>query len=101
MDPGIEKICGLSDYILDFEAIGNNPNFVFEKDPNFLSVKLYSIDGSVIDTNSWIECANYVNGGWLASPSDFLNLERNLFFILSFITVVYFGIKIFLNRRTT
>ena len=28
-------ICGQSDLKPDFEAIGNNPNFVFENDPNF------------------------------------------------------------------
>jgi len=101
MNPEIERICGLSDYIPDFEAIGNDPNFVFEKDPNFSSIRLYNPEGMAIDTNSWIECANYVNGGWLSDASDFLNLEKNLFFILSLLTIVYFGIKIFSHRRTT
>ena len=75
-------ICGNSDIKPDFEAIGNNPNFVFENDPNFDSVRLFDLEGNIVNVNSWLECANYVNGGWTNYISDFTNGEKYLFFAL-------------------
>ena len=72
-------ICGESDLKPDFEAIGNNPNFVFENDPNFESLRLFDFDGNIVNVNSWLECANYVNGGWTNNISDFTNGEQILF----------------------
>ena len=74
-------ICGESDLKPDFEAIGNNPNFVFENDPNFESLRLFDFDGNIVNVNSWLECANYVNGGWTNNISDFTNGEQILFFL--------------------
>lgn len=75
-------ICGESDLKPDFEAIGNNPNFVFENDPSFETVRLFDAVGNVVNVNSWLECANYVNGGWTDYSSDFVNGEQLLFFAL-------------------
>jgi len=75
-------ICGESEIIPDFEAIGNNPNFVFENDPNFETLQLFDLDGNIVNVNSWLECANYVNGGWTNNISDFTNGEQFLFFLL-------------------
>ena len=66
-------ICGDSDLKPDFEAIGNNTNFVFENDPNFETVRLFDLEGNIVNVNSWLECANYVNGGWTNYSSDFTN----------------------------
>lgn len=74
-------ICGESDLKPDFEAIGNNPNFVFENDINFETVRLFDFDGNIVNVNSWLECANYVNGGWTNNVSDFINGEQILFFL--------------------
>ena len=74
-------ICGESDLKPDFEAIGNNPNFVFENDPNFETVRLFDFDGNIVNVNSWLECANYVNGGWTNNISDFTNGEQILFLL--------------------
>ena len=72
-------ICGESELIPDFEAIGNNPNFVFENDPNFETLQLFDFDGNVVNVNS-IECANYINGVGLI----FLTLQMvNKFFLCS------------------
>ena len=60
----IEKICGVKKGNFSLNDIGNDPNFVFENDPNFATITLFYEDGKVINVNSWIECANYVNGGW-------------------------------------
>jgi len=75
-------ICGESDLKPDFEAIGNNPNFVFENDPNFETVRLFDSGGNIVNVNSWIECANYINGGWTDYSSDFVNGEQYIFFVL-------------------
>ena len=74
-------ICGESDLKPDFEAIGNNPNFVFENDPNFETLRLFDFEGNIVNVNSWLECANYVNGGWTNNISDFTNGEQILFFL--------------------
>tara|TARA_B000000475_G_C15944167_1_gene426017 strand:- start:93 stop:401 length:309 start_codon:yes stop_codon:yes gene_type:complete len=87
-----EVICGESDLKPDFEAIGNNPNFVFENDPNFETIRLFDIDGNIVNVNSWLECANYVNGGWTNYTSDFVDGERYLFIAL--LGFVAFGIYI-------
>ncbi len=100
MNPEIERICGLSDYIPDFEAIGNNPNFVFTNDPNYLVVRLFNSNGSVINVNSWIECANYVNGGWSDNLKTFINYEKYLFFVLLVATFSYIGAKYLIQIRS-
>tara|TARA_B100001939_G_C16917535_1_gene607659 strand:- start:1050 stop:1358 length:309 start_codon:yes stop_codon:yes gene_type:complete len=94
-------ICGQSDLKPDFEAIGNNPNFVFENDPNFESLRLFDFDGNVVNVNSWLECANYVNGGWTNNISDFTNGEQILFFLFcsTIVLATYFQRKYkFLQR---
>jgi hypothetical protein len=60
----VEKSCGINNTGQPFPNIGNDPNFVFKNDPLFSTVTLYDINGNVINVNSWIECAHYVNGGW-------------------------------------
>ena len=55
---------------IDFEKIANNPNFVFTPDASFDIKVLYDLDGNVINVNSWLECANYVNGGWFSEIID-------------------------------
>jgi hypothetical protein len=89
MDSIIKKVCGDSDIKFDAESIANNPNFVFTPDESFQSITLYNSEGGVINVNSWLECANYVNGGWFSSISDLINYEKRLFFTLIFVTFVY------------
>tara|TARA_Y100000389_G_scaffold203451_1_gene251898 strand:+ start:1349 stop:1660 length:312 start_codon:yes stop_codon:yes gene_type:complete len=99
MNSEIISICGNSKYLPDFEAIGNDPNFVFVNDPTYLTVKLFDTEGSVINVNSWIECANYVNGGWSNNITPLFNYERSLFFILFLSISVLSIIKYFLKKR--
>tara|TARA_B100000902_G_C27241275_1_gene880115 strand:- start:475 stop:783 length:309 start_codon:yes stop_codon:yes gene_type:complete len=94
-------ICGESDLKPDFEAIGNNPNFVFENDPNFDAVRLFDFDGNIVNVNSWLECANYINGGWTNNVSDFINGEKILFFLFcsAIVLITFFERKYsFLQR---
>ena len=95
MHKKITLICGESDLKPDFEAIGNNPNFVFENDPNFETLRLFDSAGNIVNVNSWLECANYVNGGWTDYSSDFINGEQYLFFVLCglIITGIFFHRK--------
>jgi len=88
-----ELICGKSDIIPDFESIASNPNFVFENDPEFSSIRLFDIENNVVNVNSWLECANYVNGGWTNNQFDFFNGENILFFLISFSFTAYLLIK--------
>ncbi len=80
-----EVICGKSELKPNFEEIGNNPNFVFENDPNFETIRLFDLNGNVVNVNSWLECANYVNGGWTDYAGDFTNGEQYLFIALTFL----------------
>jgi hypothetical protein len=86
-------ICGVSDLKPNFEEIGNNPNFVFENDPSFETLKLFDIDGNIVNVNSWLECANYVNGGWTNDISDFVNGELNMLIYLCLSTFLLFLIN--------
>ena len=86
-------ICGESDIVPDFAAIGNNPNFVFLNDPEYETIKLFDESGNIVNVNSWLECANYVNGGWTDNISDFFNGEKYIFFITLFITCTYILFK--------
>ena len=87
MNSNIENICGISEITPDFESIASDPNFIFQVDENYSTIVLYNSDGSVINVNSWLECANYVNGGWFSSITDLINYEKRLFYGLLFIVV--------------
>ena len=88
-----EVICGESEIIPDFDEIGSNPNFVFEPDPDFNPITLFNEEGSSVMVNSWLECANYVNGNWTNNISDFFNGEKVLFFFMLGFVSVYFVFK--------
>ncbi len=78
----IIEYCGLKPSNVEYVDVGNNPNFVFTNDPNFETVILYDVEGNIINVNSWLECAHYVNGGWVKNMDAFINEERILFFVL-------------------
>ena len=105
LKPNFEEIGNNPNFVFEndpnFEEIGNNPNFVFNSDPNFEPITLFNENGNTVLVNSWLECANYVNGGWTNDISDFLNGEKYLFFGLTLILLVasYFQKKYnFLKR---
>ena len=88
MNENFEIICGVSPQNkenLNFQV--SDPNFVFENDPLFETVVLYDKDGNVVNVNSWLECANYVNGGWTDYIGDFTNGEQYLFIAVTFLLV--------------
>ena len=87
----IEKTCGPKPENQEFFIVGNDPNYVFENDPNYETLRLFDIEGNVINVNSWFECANYVNGGW--SPNSFQTPGDLIF--LSLTLILSFGYFIF------
>tara|TARA_Y100000817_G_C16405504_1_gene345153 strand:+ start:180 stop:494 length:315 start_codon:yes stop_codon:yes gene_type:complete len=91
----IEKNCGNQPENQEFYIVGNDPNFVFVNDPNFESLRLFDIEGNIINVNSWFECANYVYGGWSVNYNSF---SGDLFFLTLvgslmglYITIKYLG----------
>ena len=95
----IIEYCGLKPENLELTEIGNDPSFVFENDPNFQTVALYDSDGNTIFVNSWLECANYVNGGWVNDMNLFINEERMFFFTIMICSAIgYFARKYFVKR---
>ncbi len=91
----IEKICGLKPDNQELIIVGNDPNYVFVNDPKFNSIRLFDIDGNMVDVNSWIECANYVNGGWTSTYTD--TVSGNLLFL---IIVLLISTSYILLRKT-
>ena len=71
----IISICGQQPANQELIEIGSNPNYVFQNDPSFSSLRLFDIEGNIINVNSWIECAHYVNGGWGLTFQDGLSSE--------------------------
>ena len=63
----IEQNCGTKPQNQELVEIGSDPNFVFVNDPEFNTLILFDVDGNIVNVNSWIECAHYVNGGWLST----------------------------------
>ena len=98
MNLNVNNICGESDGTFDLSSIGSDPNFVFENDPNFEALKLYNSEGDVIFVNSWVECANYVSGGWSNNIIS-SNHDELFFYFLSSLLLGYFLIKRYLSKK--
>ena len=91
--------CGIKPTNVELIIVGNDPNYVFANDPNFQTVVLYDIEGNVINVNSWLECANYVNGGWVNNLDVFINEERILFFTILLLTTVGIVLKRYYQNK--
>ena len=94
----IEQNCGTKPVNEELVEIGSDPNFVFENDPNFEALKLYNSQGDVIFVNSWVECANYVSGGWSNNIIS-SNNDELFFYFLSSLLLGYFLIKRYLSKK--
>tara|TARA_B100000965_G_scaffold389952_1_gene396245 strand:- start:3193 stop:3504 length:312 start_codon:yes stop_codon:yes gene_type:complete len=91
--------CGIKPTNVELIIVGNDPNYVFANDPNFQTVVLYDIEGNVINVNSWLECANYVNGGWVNNLDVFINEERIFFFTILLLTTVGIVLKRYYQNK--
>ena len=89
----IENNCGLKPADQELIEIGSDPNFVFVNDPAFTTLRLFDVDGNVINVNSWIECAHYVNGGWSNLSPSTVPGDMIIFSGLVMITILYIILK--------
>ena len=83
------EICGSFPENFNKVVFENNPNFVFENDPNYPSRLVWDSEGNSVTVNSFIECENYVSGGWDVLP--LLNYEillQNWILALFFVSYV-------------
>ena len=96
----IEKFCGIKPSNQKLIEIGNDPNFIFENDPNFQTIRLFSPEGDIINVNSWIECAHYVNGGWGLTFQDGLSGELLVMGITGIYVAGYVLFKYFKFRKS-
>lgn len=90
----IERICGSRPLGQELIEIDNDPNFIFENDPLFIAIRLFDADGNIINVNSWIECAHYVNGGWDNVNYQNFGGDQAIFFGL----LLTFSIYVFVRR---
>ena len=88
-------ICGFPKEGEFLHDIGSDPNFIFVNDASFESLRLIDIDGNIVNVNSWIECANYVKGGWSTNKDSLITSEYTLFLVLSLSIAFYLGIRVF------
>jgi hypothetical protein len=79
----VVELCG--DVPQNFKKIdfSSNPNFVFENDPTYQARQLFDVEGNTVFVNSFIECENYVSGGWDYSP-----ITNNEFFLIDLLTYI-------------
>tara|TARA_X000000368_G_scaffold410187_1_gene393279 strand:- start:3683 stop:4006 length:324 start_codon:yes stop_codon:yes gene_type:complete len=97
----IENNCGLKPIDQELIEIGSDPNFVFLNDPEFKTLRLFDVDGNIINVNSWIECAHYVNGGWLSTYNEGLSGNLLLLSIVAFATSSYLLLRYFkFNKKS-
>ena len=94
----IEENCGTKPIGEEFIEIGNDPNFVFQNDPNFESLRLFDVDNNIVNVNSWIECANYVSGGWGRNSTATFSGDLIYLFIVVGITITYSVIRLYLKK---
>ena len=93
----IQQICGIKPVDQELIEISSDPNFIFDNDPNFPSLRLFDVDGNIINVNSWIECAHYVNGGW--NSAYYSGIKSELIFLS--ITIFYsFGYFVYKKRKS-
>ena len=89
----IEKNCGQNLNNEQIPDIANDPNFVFINNPSYETVVLYDVDGNIVNVNSWIECAHYVNGGWSNLSPSTVPGDMIIFSGLVIITILYIILK--------
>lgn len=88
-DP-IFALCGENNRNKEVEDIVDNPNFVFESDPNYTSVFLFDAEGNAVIVNSWEECRHYVVGNWIyKEKSSDMILYLYFLIILVFVVFIY------------
>ena len=95
----IISICGDQPSNQELIEIGSDPNFVFQNDPDFITLRLFDVEGNIINVNSWIECAHYVNGGWSLSYNAGISGDVAVLGIVSIYAAGYLLLKLIRDRK--
>ena len=81
----IQQICGIKPVDQELIEISSDPNFIFDNDPNFPSLRLFDVDGNII------------NGGW--NSAYYSGIKSELIFLS--ITIFYsFGYFVYKKRKS-
>ena len=92
--------------ILIYFKSSPSPMIVFDNDPGFSKVNLTS-EGNNVITNSWIECAYYVNNGWIppgyvfsdGQQESYMNFLSGYYINHSYITYIIFFALVLLKIK--
>ena len=87
-------------YYNDNAASPTINGYLFQNDPSFSTLRLFDIEGNIINVNSWIECAHYVNGGWGLTFQDGLSSEILVLGITGAYMAGYILFKYFKFRKS-
>ena len=96
----IVNVCGDQPANQELVDIGSDPNYIFQNDPYFTTLRLFDVEGNIINVNSWIECAHYVNGGWGLTFQEGLSSELLVLVITGIYMAGYALFKYFKFRKS-
>lgn len=87
----VEEICGKKPEGAELPEIKEGEMFVFNSDPNFIDITLYEPSGGIASVRSWVECAHYVNGGWVPNTELIISTSRSFEIYLIAIGIIFFA----------
>lgn len=86
----VEIICGEYPDTFKKVEIKSDENFVFENDPNYITVQLFDREENTVYVNSFIECEHYVMGGWDQNSAIILETDLIQTTTIAFLFVIIF-----------
>tara|TARA_E500000331_G_C17003561_1_gene603158 strand:+ start:41 stop:373 length:333 start_codon:yes stop_codon:yes gene_type:complete len=95
----IEKVCGIRPPNVEIVDVGNDPNYVFLKDPSFKPINLFDADGNTVIVNSWVECAHYVKGDWSSAFQEIFPGDKYLVLISASAIFLYYFRNLYASYR--
>jgi len=98
-DLDIQNSCGEQPLGETYTDPGNNPDFVFVKDPNFEVVTLFDIDGNIVNVNSWSECVHYLQGGWVSNQINNFAGSKYIAVSLTIVSIIVTGFVLYKNKK--
>ena len=93
------NICGEQPEGVSYVDPGNDPNFVFTNDPAFDVVRLFDVEGNIVNVNSWVECIHYVKGGWVSTQINNHLGEMYLSLTMLVLSTFLTTFMIYLHKR--
>ena len=97
-DLDIQNSCGEQPLGVTYSDPGNNPDFVFVKDPNFEVVTLFDIDGR-LQCKLLLECVHYLQGGWVSNQINNFAGSKYIAVSLTIISIILTGFVLYKNKK--